>query len=162
MLFFSKYQHTFLKSFQKWSKRRTSAVEFGAANREKTEPWHLHCCPLFVSESFQVVVRGNGFLHARNIDQVLCSFKLNDTYSLGKFCTQTPRSWTQTNRMCFVQVSSKSQMALSYWGNKWIIWAKIWVSDHSGSRLLHKTPCWIKIMLMQFRLLFFKGPLCKT
>uniref|UniRef100_A0A8C2WSH1 Anthrax toxin receptor 1 n=1 Tax=Cyclopterus lumpus TaxID=8103 RepID=A0A8C2WSH1_CYCLU len=30
-------------------------------------------------ESFQVVVRGNGFLHARNIDQVLCSFKLNDT-----------------------------------------------------------------------------------
>uniref|UniRef100_A0A672FDC6 ANTXR cell adhesion molecule 1c n=1 Tax=Salarias fasciatus TaxID=181472 RepID=A0A672FDC6_SALFA len=30
-------------------------------------------------ESFQVVVRGNGFLHARNIDQVLCSFKINDT-----------------------------------------------------------------------------------
>uniref|UniRef100_A0A3Q0T3A4 Anthrax toxin receptor 1 n=1 Tax=Amphilophus citrinellus TaxID=61819 RepID=A0A3Q0T3A4_AMPCI len=32
-------------------------------------------------ESFQVVVRGNGFLHARNIDQVLCSFKLNDTHT---------------------------------------------------------------------------------
>uniref|UniRef100_A0A7N8WLL3 ANTXR cell adhesion molecule 1c n=1 Tax=Mastacembelus armatus TaxID=205130 RepID=A0A7N8WLL3_9TELE len=30
-------------------------------------------------ESFQVVVRGNGFLHARNINQVLCSFKINDT-----------------------------------------------------------------------------------
>uniref|UniRef100_A0A8C9TVL7 Anthrax toxin receptor 1 n=1 Tax=Scleropages formosus TaxID=113540 RepID=A0A8C9TVL7_SCLFO len=26
-------------------------------------------------ESFQVVVRGNGFLHARNINQVMCSFK---------------------------------------------------------------------------------------
>lgn len=39
----------------------------------------------FVSESFQVVVRGNGFLHARNIDQVLCSFKLNDTLTVGKF-----------------------------------------------------------------------------
>uniref|UniRef100_A0A3B5LYI8 Anthrax toxin receptor C-terminal domain-containing protein n=1 Tax=Xiphophorus couchianus TaxID=32473 RepID=A0A3B5LYI8_9TELE len=38
---------------------------------------------------FQVVVRGNGFLHARNINQVLCSFKLNDTHSveiLGFFC----------------------------------------------------------------------------
>ncbi|XP_076846382.1 anthrax toxin receptor 1 [Brachyhypopomus gauderio] len=30
-------------------------------------------------ESFQVVVRGNGFLHARNVDKVLCSFRLNDT-----------------------------------------------------------------------------------
>ncbi|XP_061674594.1 anthrax toxin receptor 1 [Syngnathoides biaculeatus] len=30
-------------------------------------------------ESFQVVVRGNGFLHARNVDKVLCSFRINDT-----------------------------------------------------------------------------------
>ncbi|XP_053188550.1 anthrax toxin receptor 1 [Scomber japonicus] len=35
-------------------------------------------------ENFQVVVRGNGFLHARNIDQVLCSFKLNDTHSIDE------------------------------------------------------------------------------
>uniref|UniRef100_A0A671T6X3 Anthrax toxin receptor 1 n=1 Tax=Sinocyclocheilus anshuiensis TaxID=1608454 RepID=A0A671T6X3_9TELE len=30
-------------------------------------------------EVFQVVVRGNGFLHARNVDKVLCSFRINDT-----------------------------------------------------------------------------------
>uniref|UniRef100_A0A8D0CWN0 Anthrax toxin receptor 1 n=1 Tax=Sander lucioperca TaxID=283035 RepID=A0A8D0CWN0_SANLU len=30
-------------------------------------------------ESFQVVVRGNGFLHARNVEKVLCSFRINDT-----------------------------------------------------------------------------------
>uniref|UniRef100_A0AAQ5YZU4 Anthrax toxin receptor 1 n=1 Tax=Amphiprion ocellaris TaxID=80972 RepID=A0AAQ5YZU4_AMPOC len=30
-------------------------------------------------ESFQVVVKGNGFLHARNVDKVLCSFRINDT-----------------------------------------------------------------------------------
>lgn len=35
-------------------------------------------------ESFQVVVRGNGFLHARNINQVLCSFKLNDTLTVDE------------------------------------------------------------------------------
>uniref|UniRef100_A0A7N8XC15 ANTXR cell adhesion molecule 1d n=1 Tax=Mastacembelus armatus TaxID=205130 RepID=A0A7N8XC15_9TELE len=35
-------------------------------------------------ESFQVVVRGNGFLHARNIDHVLCSFKLNDTHTIDE------------------------------------------------------------------------------
>ncbi|KAM9744156.1 anthrax toxin receptor 1 isoform 1-T1 [Menidia menidia] len=30
-------------------------------------------------ESFEVVVRGNGFLHTRNVDRVLCSFRINDT-----------------------------------------------------------------------------------
>ncbi|XP_034464566.1 anthrax toxin receptor 1 [Hippoglossus hippoglossus] len=35
-------------------------------------------------ERFQVVVRGNGFLHARNTDHVLCSFKLNDTYTVDE------------------------------------------------------------------------------
>uniref|UniRef100_A0A3Q2DPA0 Anthrax toxin receptor 1 n=1 Tax=Cyprinodon variegatus TaxID=28743 RepID=A0A3Q2DPA0_CYPVA len=35
-------------------------------------------------ERFQVVVRGNGFLHARNINQVLCSFKLNDTHTVDE------------------------------------------------------------------------------
>ncbi|KAJ8347093.1 hypothetical protein SKAU_G00284940 [Synaphobranchus kaupii] len=33
-------------------------------------------------ESFQVVVRGNGFLHSRNADLVLCSFRINDTLTL--------------------------------------------------------------------------------
>ncbi|KAF4105888.1 hypothetical protein G5714_013550 [Onychostoma macrolepis] len=35
-------------------------------------------------DSFQVVVRGNGFLHARNINQVLCSFRVNDTAILNE------------------------------------------------------------------------------
>uniref|UniRef100_A0A3B4ADP9 Anthrax toxin receptor 1 n=1 Tax=Periophthalmus magnuspinnatus TaxID=409849 RepID=A0A3B4ADP9_9GOBI len=30
-------------------------------------------------ESFQVVVRGNGFLQTHNVDKVLCSFRINDT-----------------------------------------------------------------------------------
>ena len=39
----------------------------------------------FVSESFQVVVRGNGFRHTRNVDRVLCSFKINESVTLSKF-----------------------------------------------------------------------------
>lgn len=31
------------------------------------------------TESFQVVVRGNEFLHTHNIEKVLCSFRINDT-----------------------------------------------------------------------------------
>uniref|UniRef100_A0A673A834 Anthrax toxin receptor 1 n=1 Tax=Sphaeramia orbicularis TaxID=375764 RepID=A0A673A834_9TELE len=35
-------------------------------------------------ESFQVVVKGNGFLHARDAQKVLCSFRINDTVTLMK------------------------------------------------------------------------------
>ncbi|KAI5108066.1 anthrax toxin receptor 1 [Silurus meridionalis] len=35
-------------------------------------------------EAFQVVVRGNGFLYARNTNQVLCSFKINDTVTVNE------------------------------------------------------------------------------
>ncbi|TSK22779.1 Anthrax toxin receptor 1 [Bagarius yarrelli] len=35
-------------------------------------------------DAFQVVVRGNGFLYARNISQVLCSFKINDTLTVNE------------------------------------------------------------------------------
>uniref|UniRef100_A0A8C9TDH3 Anthrax toxin receptor 1 n=1 Tax=Scleropages formosus TaxID=113540 RepID=A0A8C9TDH3_SCLFO len=35
-------------------------------------------------ESFQVVLKGNGFSHARNVDQVLCSFKINDTVMINE------------------------------------------------------------------------------
>ncbi|XP_013908172.1 PREDICTED: anthrax toxin receptor 1-like [Thamnophis sirtalis] len=34
------------------------------------------------TESFQVVVTGNGFRHARNVDRVLCSFRINETVTL--------------------------------------------------------------------------------
>uniref|UniRef100_A0A3Q3WNL1 Anthrax toxin receptor 1 n=1 Tax=Mola mola TaxID=94237 RepID=A0A3Q3WNL1_MOLML len=35
-------------------------------------------------ESFQVVIKGNGFLHARDVQKVLCSFRINDTVTLMK------------------------------------------------------------------------------
>uniref|UniRef100_A0A4W5QX00 Anthrax toxin receptor 1 n=1 Tax=Hucho hucho TaxID=62062 RepID=A0A4W5QX00_9TELE len=36
-------------------------------------------------ETFQVVVRGNGFLHARSVHKVLCSFRINDTLTKSKW-----------------------------------------------------------------------------
>ncbi|CAJ1070510.1 anthrax toxin receptor 1-like isoform X2 [Xyrichtys novacula] len=35
-------------------------------------------------ESFQVVVKGNGFYHARDVQKVLCSFRINDTVTMMK------------------------------------------------------------------------------
>uniref|UniRef100_A0A671WDZ5 Anthrax toxin receptor 1 n=1 Tax=Sparus aurata TaxID=8175 RepID=A0A671WDZ5_SPAAU len=40
-------------------------------------------------ESFQVVVKGNGFLHARDVQKVLCSFRINDTVTLSKYESAT-------------------------------------------------------------------------
>uniref|UniRef100_A0A8D3ED01 Anthrax toxin receptor 1 n=1 Tax=Scophthalmus maximus TaxID=52904 RepID=A0A8D3ED01_SCOMX len=39
-------------------------------------------------ESFQVVVKGNGFLYARDVQKVLCSFRINDTDALSKYLPQ--------------------------------------------------------------------------
>ncbi|XP_037318730.2 anthrax toxin receptor 1 [Pungitius pungitius] len=47
-------------------------------------------------ESFQVVVGGNGFLHTRNINQVLCSFKINDTVTVN----EKPADVKDTFLMC--------------------------------------------------------------
>ncbi|KAG1929504.1 anthrax toxin receptor 1-like [Pimephales promelas] len=35
-------------------------------------------------ESFEVVVQGNGFLHARDVSRILCSFRINNTLTVSK------------------------------------------------------------------------------
>ncbi|GCB71586.1 hypothetical protein scyTo_0001626 [Scyliorhinus torazame] len=47
-------------------------------------------------ETFQVVVKGNGFSHARSVDKVRCSFKINDTVTL----LQTPLVVEDTYLLC--------------------------------------------------------------
>uniref|UniRef100_A0A8C2FMH3 Anthrax toxin receptor 1 n=1 Tax=Cyprinus carpio TaxID=7962 RepID=A0A8C2FMH3_CYPCA len=35
-------------------------------------------------ETFEAVVRGNGFLHARDVNRILCSFRINNTLTVSK------------------------------------------------------------------------------
>ncbi|KAK2921910.1 anthrax toxin receptor 1 [Channa argus] len=71
-------------------------------------------------ESFQVVVRGNGFLHARNIDHVLCSFKLNETHIVDETPAKVENNFLlcpapvveQVGRVIYLQVSMNE--GLSY------------------------------------------------
>lgn len=52
------------------------------------------------SESFQVVVRGNGFLHARNVDKVLCSFRINDTLTKSEWnITELSTHWLKASKL---------------------------------------------------------------
>lgn len=41
---------------------------------------------VLLSEGFQVVVRASRLLPARNLDQVLSSFRLNDTHCVSNVC----------------------------------------------------------------------------
>uniref|UniRef100_A0A8C1E3C3 Anthrax toxin receptor 1 n=1 Tax=Cyprinus carpio carpio TaxID=630221 RepID=A0A8C1E3C3_CYPCA len=52
-------------------------------------------------EAFQVVVRGNGFLHARNVDKVLCSFRINDTLTRSKY-NKRDRTERLTSSYCSI------------------------------------------------------------
>ncbi|XP_071604931.1 anthrax toxin receptor-like [Heliangelus exortis] len=64
-------------------------------------------------ESFQVVVRGNGFYHTRNINQVLCNFKLNDSLTINEKPTLVHDTYLlcpapvieDAGQMVFLQVS---------------------------------------------------------
>ncbi|KAM6930367.1 anthrax toxin receptor 1 [Xenentodon cancila] len=58
-------------------------------------------------ETFQVVVRGNGFLHARNVDKVLCSFRINDTLTK----TVKPLIVEDTYLLCPAPVLQEEGMA---------------------------------------------------
>ncbi|XP_026195056.1 anthrax toxin receptor 1-like [Anabas testudineus] len=58
-------------------------------------------------ESFQAVVKGNGFLHARDVQKVLCSFRINDTFTLMK----RPLVVRDTYLLCPAPVLEKEGMS---------------------------------------------------
>uniref|UniRef100_A0A3Q3JUH0 Anthrax toxin receptor 1 n=1 Tax=Monopterus albus TaxID=43700 RepID=A0A3Q3JUH0_MONAL len=101
-------------------------------------------------ESFQVVVRGNGFLHARNIDQVLCSFKLNDTYTVDErpngiddtFLLCPAPVVEEVGRVIYLQVSMNQ--GLSY----------ITSSVHITTTECVSTSCTTNLILINFLLTF--------
>ncbi|XP_061657370.1 anthrax toxin receptor 1-like isoform X2 [Syngnathoides biaculeatus] len=58
-------------------------------------------------ESFQVVIKGNGFFHARDVQKVLCSFRINDTATFMK----RPLVVRDTYLLCPAPVLEKEGMA---------------------------------------------------
>ncbi|KAK7889383.1 hypothetical protein WMY93_024943 [Mugilogobius chulae] len=54
-------------------------------------------------ESFQVVVKGNGFLHTTDVQKVLCSFRMNDTNTL----MERPLEVSDTYLLCPAPVLDK-------------------------------------------------------
>ncbi|XP_013859239.1 anthrax toxin receptor 1 isoform X1 [Austrofundulus limnaeus] len=114
-------------------------------------------------ETFQVVVRGNGFLHSRDAEKVLCSFRINDTITLMKrplvvkdtylLCPAPVLEKTETSATLYVSMNN----GLSFISSSVTITA-VSCSDGTivGISLL------ILLLLLTIALLWWFWPLCCT
>nr|XP_056705775.1 anthrax toxin receptor-like [Euleptes europaea] len=114
-------------------------------------------------ESYQVVVKGNGFYHARNPEQVLCSFKINSTVTLNEKPTVVQDTYLlcpapvieDVGQVVYLQVSMNSGLTFV-----------------SSSVSITSTRCFsgtvlfiallILFLLLTFALLWWFWPLCCT
>ncbi|KAL2303009.1 hypothetical protein Nmel_010467 [Mimus melanotis] len=114
-------------------------------------------------ESFQVVVRGNGFYHARNIDQVLCSFKLNDSLTINEKPTFVHDTYLlcpapiieDAGQVVFLQVSMNN-------GLTFISSSVSITSTHCLTGTILFIALLILFLLLALALLWWFWPLCCT
>ncbi|KAM9282366.1 anthrax toxin receptor-like [Cariama cristata] len=114
-------------------------------------------------ESFQVVVRGNGFYHARNIDQVLCSFKLNDSLTINEKPTLVHDTYLlcpapvieDAGQVVFLQVSMNN-------GLTFISSSVSITSTHCLTGTILFIALLILFLLLALALLWWFWPLCCT
>uniref|UniRef100_A0A672G1B1 Anthrax toxin receptor 1-like n=1 Tax=Salarias fasciatus TaxID=181472 RepID=A0A672G1B1_SALFA len=114
-------------------------------------------------DSFQVVVRGNGFLHARNIDQVLCSFKLNDTHSVD----ERPAGIEDTFLLCPAPVVEEAGSTLAFsfplcHTHCLLIWLNGVVSPVQFDGTIVLISLLVVFLLLALLLMWWFWPLCCT
>ncbi|XP_077310896.1 anthrax toxin receptor-like [Lithobates pipiens] len=114
-------------------------------------------------ETFQVVVKGNGFYHARNIDQVLCSFKLNDSITINEKPTDIQDTYLlcpapvieEVGQVVYLQVSMN--MGLTFISSSVSI-----TSTHCNTGIILFIVLLILFILLLLALLWWFWPLCCT
>ncbi|XP_019369838.1 PREDICTED: anthrax toxin receptor 1 [Gavialis gangeticus] len=114
-------------------------------------------------ESFQVVVRGNGFRHARNVDRVLCSFKINDTVTFN----EKPFVVEDTYLLCPAPVLQEVGMEAALQvsmndGLSFISSSVIISSTHCSDGTILAIALLILFLLLALALLWWFWPLCCT
>ncbi|KAJ1144519.1 hypothetical protein NDU88_010817 [Pleurodeles waltl] len=114
-------------------------------------------------ESFQVVVKGNGFYHARNIDQVLCSFKINDSITINEKPSVVQDTYLlcpapvleEVGQVVFLQVSMNQ-------GLTFISSSVSITSTHCNTGIILFIVLLILFLLLALALLWWFWPLCCT
>uniref|UniRef100_A0A8C6XG69 Anthrax toxin receptor 1 n=1 Tax=Naja naja TaxID=35670 RepID=A0A8C6XG69_NAJNA len=114
-------------------------------------------------ESFQVVVTGNGFRHARNVDRVLCSFKINETVTLN----EKPFVVEDTYLLCPAPVLQEVGMEAALQvsmndGLSFISSSVIISSTHCSDGTILAIILLILFILLALALLWWFWPLCCT
>ncbi|XP_024131298.1 anthrax toxin receptor 1 [Oryzias melastigma] len=114
-------------------------------------------------ESFQVVVRGNGFLHTRNVDKVLCSFRINDTSTK----TLKPLTVEDSYLLCPAPVLQDEGMAANLYvsmndGLSFISSSVTITSVSCSDGTLLAIALLILMLLLVLALLWWFWPLCCT
>uniref|UniRef100_A0A9L0SSS6 ANTXR cell adhesion molecule 1 n=1 Tax=Equus caballus TaxID=9796 RepID=A0A9L0SSS6_HORSE len=114
-------------------------------------------------ESFQVVVRGNGFRHARNVDRVLCSFKINESVTLN----EKPFAVEDTYLLCpapiLKEVGMKAALQVSMNdGLSFISSSVIITTTHCSDGSILAIALLILFLLLALALLWWFWPLCCT
>ncbi|XP_053126020.1 anthrax toxin receptor 1 isoform X1 [Hemicordylus capensis] len=114
-------------------------------------------------ESFQVVVTGNGFRHARNVDRVLCSFRINETVVLN----EKPFVVEDTYLLCPAPVLREVGMEAALQvsmndGFSFISSSVIISSTHCSDGTILAIALLILFLLLALALLWWFWPLCCT
>nr|XP_046203339.1 anthrax toxin receptor 1-like isoform X2 [Oncorhynchus gorbuscha] len=111
-------------------------------------------------ETFQVVVRGNGFLHARNVHKVLCSFRINDTLTKSV----KPLIVEDTYLLCPAPILQEEGMAANLYVsmNEGLSFISSSVTITTSDGTILAIALLILMMLLVFMLLWWFWPLCCT
>ncbi|XP_005285257.1 anthrax toxin receptor 1 isoform X2 [Chrysemys picta bellii] len=114
-------------------------------------------------ESFQVVVRGNGFRHTRNVDRVLCSFRINETVTVN----EKPFVVEDTYLLCPAPVLREVGMEAALQvsmndGLSFISSSVIISSTHCSDGTILAIALLILFLLLMLALLWWFWPLCCT
>uniref|UniRef100_H3BGB0 Anthrax toxin receptor n=2 Tax=Latimeria chalumnae TaxID=7897 RepID=H3BGB0_LATCH len=114
-------------------------------------------------ESFQVVVKGNGFLHARNVDKVLCSFRINDTVTF----TEKPLMVKDTYLLCpapvLKEVGTQATLHVSMNDGVSFISSSVTITTvHCSDGTILAIALLILFLLLALALLWWFWPLCCT
>ncbi|CAH2274763.1 anthrax toxin receptor 1 [Pelobates cultripes] len=113
--------------------------------------------------SFQVVVKGNGFRFARNVDRVLCSFRINETSVMNK----KPLVVEDTYLLCPAPVLEEVglEAALQVSMNDGLSFISSYViitSTHCADGTILAIALLILFLLLLLALLWWFWPLCCT
>nr|XP_033805078.1 anthrax toxin receptor 1 [Geotrypetes seraphini] len=113
--------------------------------------------------SFQVVVRGNGFRHTRNVDRVLCSFRINETVTLN----EKPLVVEDTYLLCPAPVLNEVGMEAALQvsmndGLSFISSSVIITTTHCSDGTILAIALLILFILLALALLWWFWPLCCT